>query len=192
MKKAIYIHGLGSNSNSSTGKYLKEHLIGYEVLTPDVPFEPSKARAFVMELLNKERPELVVASSLGAFYVMIYGTNFPCTKLLINPAMTPYNDIKNSIGLGTDYGNGNIIDEEFLRQLKYYEDLFYGCAYEAYEYTPNTFALFGTNDELFSHIKDYKIWFRDDYMKVIPTGHKLKESELHYLMKYINEVTQDE
>lgn len=81
MKKAIYIHGLGSNSNSSTGKYLKEHLVGYEVLTPDVPFEPSKARAFVMELLNKERPELVVASSLGAFYVMIYGTNFPCTKL---------------------------------------------------------------------------------------------------------------
>lgn len=51
MKKAIYIHGLGFSSNSSTGKYLKENLKGYEVLMPDVPFEPKKARDFVLIIL---------------------------------------------------------------------------------------------------------------------------------------------
>ena len=192
MHKVIYVHGLGSSSNSSTGKYLKENLKDCTVLTPDIPFSPKDGYRFVQEYITKEKPNLVIGSSLGGFYVLNYALErFKGNKLLINPAMRAYDDIKNSIGLGAEYdinGEKRAIDISYLDQLKAIQDDFYVRRYNRKDYADNTYALFGTKDELFSHIEDFKTYFDETKMRVVPTGHKLKEDELHYITEFANEI----
>ena len=104
--------------------------------------------------------------------------------------MKPYEDIRDSIGIGTMYnidGKSYTIDENYLHNLEIQEHFFYEYAY-ADNRNSNTYALFGTNDELFSHIEDFKKYFDESKMRTIPVGHELKENELHMIIDFIREI----
>lgn len=192
--KILYIHGLGSSGQSRTAKVLQNHYKEYIVYNPDIPFEPIEALNFVRELAYSLKPDIVIATSLGAFYAMQISNQ---KKILINPAMYADIDLEKSIGLGTyKYFSKRVnnidtytIDKEYLAKLKEMREWFFGYCMIDDEFSKGALGLFGLKDELFSHIEDFK----EDYpfAKVLSGNfsHRLEEKDIFdYLIPQIDKM----
>ena len=66
--KLIYFHGFGSSGEGGTVKMLRELLPDWIVLAPDIPVDPKDALPFLKNLCQKERPDIVVGTSMGGMY----------------------------------------------------------------------------------------------------------------------------
>ena len=85
MKKVLYIHGFASAGSTGSATQMRNHLYskGVQVISPDVPVSPLEAISFLKDLAEKERPDLIVATSMGAIYAeQLKG--FP--RILVNPS----------------------------------------------------------------------------------------------------------
>lgn len=85
MKTILYIHGFASSGASGTPQMLRQQLYeqGVRVLSPDVPTMPTEALPFLRRFVESERPDLIVGTSMGAFYAeQLRGT----LRILINPS----------------------------------------------------------------------------------------------------------
>ncbi len=85
MKKVLYIHGFASAGSTGSATQMRNHLYskGVQVISPDVPVSPLEAISFLKDLVEKERPDLIVATSMGALYAeQLKG--FP--RILVNPS----------------------------------------------------------------------------------------------------------
>ncbi|MGM9971251.1 MAG: hypothetical protein ACI35W_02445, partial [Anaeroplasmataceae bacterium] len=86
-KKIIYIHGLGGAKEQSRiyttiKEYYKDNII---VLAPEVPHNPLEAKKWIKAYLEEEKPDLIISSSMGSFYVLQNNAFIP--TIIINPAM---------------------------------------------------------------------------------------------------------
>lgn len=85
MKKVLYIHGFASAGSTGSATQMRNHLYpqGVQVLSPDVPVDPMEAASFLKALAEKEQPDLIVATSMGALYAeQLKGT----PRILVNPS----------------------------------------------------------------------------------------------------------
>lgn len=83
MKKLIYFHGFGSSATSGTVKTLRTLLTDFEVIAPDIPVDPAEALPFLKELCVKEKPDIVIGTSMGGMYAQqMRGFN----RICVNPA----------------------------------------------------------------------------------------------------------
>ena len=85
MKKVLYIHGFASAGSTGSATQMRNHLYpkGVQVLSPDVPVDPNEAITFLKAFVESERPDLIVATSMGALYAeQLKG--FP--RILVNPS----------------------------------------------------------------------------------------------------------
>lgn len=181
--KIIYVHGLGSGANSSTGALLREIFIDDTVVCAEMPIKPLEALSYLKDLVNKEKPDLVIGTSLGGFYTMqIAGVK----KLLINPALDADNDIKNVIGLGEynyfctriDGIQKYIIDEQMIKDLAFLKNRFYN-EWLDWEVKSEIFSIFGNSDNLFSHKDIFKRMFRKTNMfEIDGMGHRLTRDDI--------------
>ncbi|PCJ33073.1 MAG: hypothetical protein COA90_01210 [Gammaproteobacteria bacterium] len=67
--KLLYLHGLGSSGQSSTALGLME--AGFDVISPD--YQPQHYQQSIEPLLllvDKEKPTLLVGTSMGGYYVL--------------------------------------------------------------------------------------------------------------------------
>jgi predicted esterase YcpF (UPF0227 family) len=72
MKKIIFLHGFFASGSCLPALTLKEALQGKaEVLTPDLPMDPTEAWTFIHDLCDRERPDLLVGNSCGSFYAQM-------------------------------------------------------------------------------------------------------------------------
>jgi hypothetical protein len=72
MKKIIFLHGFFASGSCLPALTLKEALRGKaEVLTPDLPMDPTEAWAFIHDLCDRKRPDLLVGNSCGSFYAQM-------------------------------------------------------------------------------------------------------------------------
>jgi len=95
MKTIVFVHGLGGTSYSKCGVILEKELGNeYRVIHKDIPFKPEEALTFIQDLIDKNKPDLVVANSLGGFYASLMNGNHKL--LLINPALEGPIDLLNS------------------------------------------------------------------------------------------------
>ena len=195
--KILYIHGLGSSGNSRTARILQEHYKDSDVYNPDIPFEPERALRFIQALTQRVRPDIVVASSLGAFYAMQLSSQ---KKILINPAIYADIDLEKSIGKGTykyfskrhDFIDTYTIDDKYLSSLKEMREWFFNECMIDDDFSYKMYGLFGTRDELFSHIKDFKEEFPYAKLETHEFGHRLEESDIKdYLIPLIDRVLKD-
>ena len=82
-KKIVYFHGFGSSCLSSTVKTLRELLPEFTVIAEDIRINPNYALPKLKDLCEKERPELVVGTSMGGMYAQqMRGFK----RICINPA----------------------------------------------------------------------------------------------------------
>ena len=89
--KILYIHGLNSNKDSSTGKMVKKYFtkkLNAEVITETFNLlDIEDARKKVYKIIIAQNINVVIASSLGAFVALTLGD--AVAKILINPCMLP-------------------------------------------------------------------------------------------------------
>ena len=82
-KKILYVHGFGSSGHSGTVARLRDVFPEATVVAPDLPVEPGEAMVLLRETCRKERPHLVVGTSMGGMFAeMLHG----CDRILVNPA----------------------------------------------------------------------------------------------------------
>lgn len=191
--KILYVHGLGSGSNSSTGELLKETFPEYEIICAEMPIIPFEALEHLKNFVKEVEPNLIIGTSLGGFYAMqIAGYK----KLLINPALDADNDIKNVIGLGEyDYHcvridgvQKYIVDEQMIEDLSVLKNRFYNEWLDM-EVKSETFGIFGDSDNLLSHKDLFEKKFRVKNMFIVKNmGHRLSEKDIKFVKPIIKEV----
>ena len=154
---------------------LKKLFSDIEVISPDIPVRPLEAFAFISKLVAGNEFDFVVGTSLGGFYAMLI-KGIP--KFLINPAMNAPTDIENAIGLGEhdflrprqDGAISYTIDRSFIDEL---EILLKGYNSSSYDFSKETFGIFGRNDELLHNADMFREKFGEENMLTADFGHRL-------------------
>lgn len=171
MINILYIHGFGSNANSTTGQEIRKHLPNnFKVFTHSFSndYEQFEAMSYNIQrackLIETHKIDLVVASSMGAFIAMGC-TDIP--KILINPCMLPSEQLKLRIA-------PTITDTELNKYCDYETSLIANDSDNRHIY-----GLFSTHDELFSYKtlfeKRYsadKVYIMNDQHRISPTSIK--------------------
>lgn len=86
MKKILFLHGFYASGQCVPAVALREAFAGKaDVLTPDLPMHPNKALAFIHELTDSEKTDLLIGNSCGAFYAQMIASTRQLPALLGNP-----------------------------------------------------------------------------------------------------------
>jgi predicted esterase YcpF (UPF0227 family) len=89
-RKILYLHGFGSSGASGTVGILRKAFMGtgtsdrVRVIAPDIPVDLKTALPFIKEIAERERPTLVVGTSMGAMYAQqLHGFE----RICVNPSL---------------------------------------------------------------------------------------------------------
>ena len=86
MSKIIFLHGFFASGQCVPALALRDAFKGHaEVITPDLPMRPKESISFIRELIEKEKPDLLVGNSCGAFYAQMLAPKQGIPALLGNP-----------------------------------------------------------------------------------------------------------
>ena len=82
-KKLIYVHGFASSGSSGTVMTLRRYLTEWRVIAPDLPVDPFEALELLRGLIEEEKPDIVVGTSMGGMYTQqMWGV----PRIVINPS----------------------------------------------------------------------------------------------------------
>ena len=147
MSNILYIHGFKSNSNSTTFRNLKDLFPEHKWFSADFDLLDLKGtQEKISALIKENKINILVASSLGAFYALLNSENHPC--IVINPCMRPSVEIPK-----LDSSIKEEIVKEWDKLEKGHEEYvsFGALATNMNEMRCNAFGIFGNHDELFSY-----------------------------------------
>ena len=90
MKKMMYLHGFASSGASGTVELLRREFWEKAdessravVVAPDIPLDPLVALPMLKELADRERPDLVIGTSMGGMYAQqLHGF----VRICVNPS----------------------------------------------------------------------------------------------------------
>ena len=171
-KQALFIHGLHSDSESTTGGFVAEILrqYGFETIHPTFDLMDCKA---TMEQIKKiiigEKVSLVAAHSLGGFYG--FAIPFDSVKILINPCLKPEIEIPKLL-----YPEqGEVFPENLKKEWP-------GLREEAIKNSAaeksKTYGIFAKNDDLFSYAEYAGNELKFAQVTMIEGGHKPEKEQL--------------
>ena len=178
-KKVLFIHGLHSDCDSTTGgivaDILKEY--GYETIHPTFNLlNCAETINRIKEIYTKEirtvdNSGIIVAHSLGGFY----GYVFPCEalKILINPCLKPEIEIPKLL-----YPEqGEVFPENLKKEwLALREEEINHCFYT--DAKAIIHGIFAKNDELFSYAEYAEKELHFNHIHKIEGGHKPTKEQL--------------
>lgn len=171
-KKLLYIHGLSSSGNSSTAKNLSNQLPQLNVISPDLPINPTEALELLREICRTELPDLVIGTSMGGMFAQqMHGY----TKILVNPSFHVSKFMRKNLGVQpflntredgvASYEISHALCDEYLEvENKQFESI---TIYDI----ENTYALFGEKDELVNCQEEYASYY--DNFEWFPGAHRL-------------------
>ncbi len=81
--KILYFHGFASSGATGTAENLRHMLPECEVISPDIPLEPTEALPFLRQLCAEVQPDLIIGTSMGGMYAQ---QMFGYRKICVNPA----------------------------------------------------------------------------------------------------------
>ena len=155
--KIAYIHGYKGSATGTSFQNIKEalgsmaELIGVEYDETDY----YTSRTSILEFIEKERPDMLIGSSLGGFLVMtIPGID----KIVINPCIWPNVELPK---LGAS--------EEFVKT-------FFDNLEDRVYKDKQTYGVFGIDDEVLGlkYYTEFKtLWGLDSYL--IKSGHQISQ-----------------
>lgn len=129
MSSLIYIHGFNSSPNSTKAQIIASSLetLGFsddEYIVPDLNYEPEQAIAKLVDcietLLARNEDVYLIGSSLGGYYATYLAEKYGLKAVLINPAVKPYELLREYIGPNKNIYTGEEYDisEDHMTQLK--------------------------------------------------------------------------
>jgi len=99
MKKILFLHGFYASGQCVPALALRDAFKGRaDVLTPDLPMHPKEAISFIRELIDKEKPDLLVGNSCGSFYAQMVAPVVGIPALLGNPHFKMTEFLRERIG----------------------------------------------------------------------------------------------
>ena len=99
MKKILFLHGFFASGQCVPALALREAFEGRaEVLTPDLPMHPKAALDFIRDLIDREKPDLLLGNSCGAFYAQMLAPVVGIPALLGNPHFQMTDFLKKRVG----------------------------------------------------------------------------------------------
>ena len=99
MKKIIFLHGFYASGQCVPALALRESFDGRaEVITPDLPMHPKEALSFIRGLIDREKPDLLIGNSCGAFYAQMVAPIVGIPALLGNPHFRMTEFLKQRVG----------------------------------------------------------------------------------------------
>lgn len=159
MKKILFLHGFYASGQCVPAVALREAFNGRTiVLTPDLPLHPYEALAFIRDLCDREKPDVIVGNSCGSFYAQMIAPVIGVPALLGNPHFKMTEFLKPRIGAQrykSPRANGNqdfVIDEALISEFAELEaQQFHYCNPQSKE---RIWGLFGEQDTLahFEHL----------------------------------------
>ena len=79
----MYVHGFASSGSSGTVMALRHHLPHWQVIAPDLPVDPFEALELLRSIVEREKPEIVVGTSMGGMYTQqLWGV----PRVVVNPS----------------------------------------------------------------------------------------------------------
>lgn len=82
-RKLMYVHGFASSGNSGTVMTLRRYMAGWRVIAPDLPVDPFESLELLHKMVNEEKPEIVVGTSMGGMYTQqLWGV----PRIVVNPS----------------------------------------------------------------------------------------------------------
>lgn len=82
-KTVMYVHGFGSAASTNTVRLLQRLMPSAKVVADDIPLDPAEAMQMLRAMSEKERPALIIGTSMGGMYTeMLRGYD----RILVNPA----------------------------------------------------------------------------------------------------------
>ena len=153
MKKILFLHGFFASGQCVPAQALRECFEGRaEVITPDLPIHPKEALDFIRELIDREKPDLLVGNSCGSFYAQMLAPVVGIPALLGNPHFRMTEFLKQRIGeheYKSPRKNGNqkfVIDETLIAEFAEFETIqFNHCNPDSKD---RVWGLFGEQDTL--------------------------------------------
>ena len=170
MINVLYIHGYGSDANSSTGQEIRKNLPEtFKVFTLSFSNDYHLFKSMsdnideARKLIKAHKIDLIVASSMGAFIAMGCA-DIP--KILINPCMLPSQQLKLRIA--------PTITETELDKYRDYENALVASNNDRLL----TYGLFSTNDELFSYKSFFESRYSADNVRIINDQHRISANSI--------------
>lgn len=81
--KLLYVHGFASSGSSGTVMTLRRHLASWRVIAPDLPVDPFDALELLRDVVEKEKPDVVVGTSMGGMFTQqLWGI----PRIIVNPS----------------------------------------------------------------------------------------------------------
>lgn len=170
MEKILFIHGLGSDKNSDTGKMVKEILKDYGTVDAETYNLTDLGSTFrkIYDKINYEDYTMVIGHSFGGFYTLLTNTfSKKLKKIVINPCVLPSVEIPKL----------TTVDPTFRETFEEYEQYFSPEFLLAK--ADDNFGIFGRDDPLFSYRSLYNAFFNNcGNTAFVPGEHKLSFEEL--------------
>ena len=84
--KILFLHGFFASGQCQPALALREAFEGRaEVISPDLPTHPREALALIRDVIDRERPDILVGNSCGSFYAQMLAPVVGIPALLGNP-----------------------------------------------------------------------------------------------------------
>lgn len=129
MPVLMYIHGFNSSPESTKAKIIGDSLDQLDItidhyIVPDLAYEPDEAITLLADrietLLARGEQVDLIGSSLGGYYATYLAEKYHLKAVLVNPAVKPYELLKDYLGLNKNIYTGEEyqITDEHMTQLK--------------------------------------------------------------------------
>jgi hypothetical protein len=122
----VYLHGFRSSPASRKATMLRERMaslgLADEYLCPALPASPLASIETVTALVRgvESAGLTLIGSSLGGYYATALAEKIGCRAALLNPAIAPYQDLREHVGVRPVYFSQETIDfrAEYLNELQ--------------------------------------------------------------------------
>lgn len=186
-KKILYVHGFGSAGSTHTAQMLRELMPQTTVVSPDLPIHPEEALALLHDIVEAERPDLIIGTSMGGMYTeQLRGIDRICVNPAFKMAETMHDH--GMVGKQTfqnprqDGIQEFIVTKAMVKEYKAATDLCFQDIDD--EERRRVFGLFGDNDQTV----DTRDLFLQHYPQAIRFHgeHRLNDGVLlHYVIPVI-------
>lgn len=193
MSTILYIHGFASAGSTGTATTMRNMLYakGVRVVSPDVPVSPAEALPFLRALVDAEKPDLIVATSMGAMYAeQLRGV----PRVLVNPSFHMAR-LLTFRGLGKrefrnkreDGAKDFKVDKQMIAEYQTVEkQSFQGITAEEKQLV---WGLFGTRDKLVNCQADFAKQYGKSQMRLFDGEHYLNDKVLsHEVMPIVEKI----
>lgn len=176
----LYMHGFRSSPLSAKARIMSEHCraLGVAFSAPDLSLPPLKAAATLGDeyaRLSAAHDRVVLAgSSLGGFYCAWLAERTHARAALLNPAVRPWNVVKNYLGEQTIYGTTRTI---FVSEA--YEEELLKLRTPSFEDPGRVLLVLATGDELLDWHEAAALYAESPSIVIDGGDHGLSDFEEH-------------